>query len=214
MKNVYLLLALIVLVSCNSSRNIIIPFDYEANFPDTKNGLTKEQGNEYHKSAMNQIQVNTVGKKLPKIFIYNANNKKVRLNKLIRQTTLIYATDNHCGWGLEVLENDLPNALEKLKKDSIDVNTIALLVRTPEDSADMEDFIREAHEAKSKYNQFYIINESEAKKINAISATTLLVDRQETVIYLGYGTNIDPDIFYERLKSKLLLTDAQRSARN
>ncbi len=214
MKKVYLLLALIVLVSCNSSRNIIIPFDYEANFPDTKNGLTQDQANEYHQFAINQIQVNTVGKKLPNIFIYDINNKKVRLNKLIKETTFIYATDNHCGWGLEVLDNDLPYALEKLKKDSIDINTIALLVRTPEDSADMEDFIKEAHEAKSKYNQFYIINGSEAKKINANSATKLLVDRKETVIYLGYGANIDPDIFYERLKSQLLLTTALRPARN
>ncbi|MCK9400099.1 MAG: hypothetical protein M0Q51_08930 [Bacteroidales bacterium] len=207
-------MALIVFVSCNSSRDTIIPYDYEANFPDTKNGITQDQANEYHQFAMNQIQLNTVGKKLPKIFIYDINNTKVRLNKLIKQTTFIYATGNHCGWGLEVLDNDLPITLEKLKGDSIYIFTIALLVRTPFDTADSEGFSKKAYEVNSKYDQFYIIDESEAKKFNALNATKLLVDRKETVIYLGYGANLDPDQFYERLKSKLLLTGAQSPARN
>ena len=214
MKKIVLLLAVIVLVSCKSNRELIIPYDYAANFPDTKNGLTQDQVNEYHRSAMNQIQSNTVGKKLPKIFIYDINNKKVKLNKLINQTTLIYATDNHCAWGLVVLDNDLPNAIEKLKKDSIYINTIALLVKMPIDSADSEKFMKEVNHVKSKYDQFYIVDESEAKKFNGYNATKLLVNKKKTVIYLGYGANIDPDQFYENLKSKLLLTDAQRPARN
>ena len=206
-------MALIVLVSCNTSRNTIIPFDYVANFPDTKNGLTQTQADDYEKFAMEQMQKNTVGKKLPNILVYDVNNKAVKLNKLIKQTTFIYATDNHCGWGLIVLDNDLPYTIEKLKGDSIYLNTIALLIKTSIDSVDSEEFINEANEVKSKYDQFYIIDEKEANKFNAINATKLLVDRTKTVIYLGYGANLSPDIFYERLKSELLLTNAQRPAR-
>jgi hypothetical protein len=209
MKKVHLLIALIVLVSCNSSKNTIIPYDYEANFPDTKNGLTQEQAYEYNKTAMNQIQLNTVGKKLPKIFIYDINNKKVRLNKLIKETTLIYATDNHCGWGLQVLDTDLPYTLEKLKADSIYLNAIALLVRYPVDSTDAEDFNKKAAEVNSLYDQFYIIDNQEAKKFNSLNATKLLVDRKGTVLYIGYGANADPDRFYEQLKSKLMITNIQ-----
>lgn len=203
MKPVYFLFTILLLASCNSSRDFIIPFDYEANFPDTKNGLTQEQGNEYNRYAMNQLQLNTVGKKLPNIVIYDLNDKKVRLDKLIKQTTLLYATDNHCGWGLEVLDTDLPYTLEKLKKDSISINTIALLIMTPEDSTDLEDFMKEAREVSTIYNHFYIIAESEAAKFNALNATQVLIDKHKTVLHLGYGANSDPEIYYQRLKSKL-----------
>jgi hypothetical protein len=203
-------MAMIMLVSCNTNQNTIIPYDYEANFPDIKNGLTQAQADDYNRFAMDQMQKNTVGKKLPEIIVYDVNNKEFKLKKMIRQTTLIYATDNHCGWGLIVLENDLPYAIEKLKADSIYLNTIALLVKTSTDSIDSEEFMNEAYDVKSKYDHFYIIDEKEANKFNAINATKLLVDRRKTVIYLGYGANLDPDLFYERLKSSLLLTDKQR----
>jgi hypothetical protein len=209
MKKIHLLLAIIVLVSCHSSRDTIIPYDYETNFPDTKNGLTQAQADDYNRFAMDQMQKNTVGKKLPKIIVYDVNNKEVKLNKLIKQTTFIYATDNHCGWGLLVLDDDLPYTIEKLKGDSIYLNTIALLVKTSIDSVDSEEFMNKANEVKSKYDQFYIIGEQEAKKFNALNATKLLVDRKKTVLYLGYGANLDPDLFYERLKSEILQTNAQ-----
>jgi hypothetical protein len=213
MKKIHFIMALILLVGCNSSRNIIIPYDFEANFPDTRNGLTQTQANEYMQSAMDQMQKNTVGKKLPKISVYDLNNQEFKLNKLIRQTTFIYSTDNHCGWGLIVLENDIPYTIEKLKGDSIYLNTIALLVMTSADSVDSEEFMTEADDVKSKYDQFYIIDEQEAKKFNGINATKLLIDRKKTVLYLGYGANLDPDIFYERLKSSILLTKEQRQGR-
>jgi hypothetical protein len=210
MRNIVLLLALIVLVSCNTSREFIIPYDYITNFPDTKNGLTQDQVNEYFQSARNQMQLNTVGKKLPEIFIYDINNKKVKLNKLINKTTLIYATDNHCGFGLDVLDNDLPYALEKLKEDSVYLSTITLLVRRQIDSGDSEALLRKAAEVKLKYDHLYIIDESESEKINEMNATILIVDRNQYVIFLSYGAFSDPNKLYEHLKSNLLLMSSHR----
>ena len=209
MKYITLVLALFILENCNSNQDIITPYDYVANFPDTKNGLTQKQVNEYFKKSMNQIRINTVGKKLPEIYINNIHNKRVRLDLLINQITFIYATDNHCGWGLEVLENDLPYAIEKLESDSIKINVIALLIKSLSDSTDLNAFNQKATEVNLKYNQFYIIDESEAKKINALNATRLFVDKQKIVIDIGYGAYLDPDTFYETLKSKLLLTSQQ-----
>lgn len=212
MKKYHLLLAFIMLVSCNSNRNIIVPFDYIKNFPDTKNGLTQEQANEYMSYAMNQIQLNTVGKKVPKIFIYDIHNKKVKLNSLINQTTFLYATDKHCGFGMEVLDTDLPHALEKLKEDSIYIYTIALLVKTDFDSTNMEDFNNTASEINLMYDHFYIIDESESKKLNALNAAKILIDKNKNIISIGFGASLDPNGIYEQLKSRLMLWNEQNAS--
>ncbi|MDX9906856.1 MAG: hypothetical protein RBS55_09745 [Bacteroidales bacterium] len=188
------------LLSCRIHSDFIIPYDIEKNFPDSKGGLTQEQVNEHFRNSYNTMKAGTEGKKLPPTFVFDTNGQKIKLNDLIDQATLIYGTDSHCGWGLVVLESDLPAALEKLQRDSVDLFTIALLVR---EKTEREESIRCAEivsENKDKYEHFYIIDRKQAEKLNIMSATKMLIDSNQRVVYWNVGASIDPNRIYEELR--------------
>lgn len=207
MKKLYITIVYLIIFGCNSNHNYIIPYDIERNFPDPKNGITQDEMNEFTRKMVNQIKINTEGKKIPKIQVFDANGQNVDLNKMINQKTFIYGTDNHCGWGLEMLEEDLPYTIEKLKGDSIKIFTIALLVWDEMDSNEIRSFNKIIDEVKTKYEHFYIIEKKDAKKLNIMNATKLLIDSDQNVISWDIGASLNPNGLYEELKTKLLLTN-------
>jgi len=155
------------------------------------------------------MKTNTEGKKIPTIQVFETNGKSVSLNNMINQKTFIYATDSHCSWGLDILEEDLPNTIEKLKGDSIELFTIALLVRDEMDSNEIKSFNKLIDNVKIKYKHFYIIERKDAKRLNIMNATKLLIDSDQNVISWNIGASLDPNGLYNELKSKLLLTSLQ-----
>jgi hypothetical protein len=206
LKKLFITSIYLIIFGCSSNHNYIIPYDIERNFPDSKNGITQDEMNEFTRKMVHQIKVNTEGKKIPKIQVYEANGKNVILNNLINQKSFIYGTDSHCGWGLEIMKEDLPNTIKKLKGDSIKLFTIALLVRDEMDSNEIRSFNKLIDKVKTKYEHFYIIDKKEAKKLNIMNATKLLIDSDQNVISWDIGASLNPNGLYEELKTKLLLT--------
>jgi len=203
MKRLCFILIYLVIFGCNANQPYIIPYDMEKHFPDRKNGLTQNEINEWFRKGILQTKVNTEGKKMPAIRVTNPKGQPVILNNMIHQRTLLFGTDSHCGWGLDVLENDLPNALEKLKGDSVKLFTIVLLVRDKMDSAETRSFTKLVNEVEPRYEHFYIIEKQEAKKLNMMNATKMMVGGDQTVISWDIGAFLDPNRLYEELKSKL-----------
>ena len=206
MKNHFFIFTFLILFSCGSNHDYIIPYDIEKHFPDTKNGITQTEMDEFTRKMVNQLKANTEGKIMPRIEVNDTDGKRVVLNKIINQKTLIYGTDSHCSWGLDVLEDDLPNTLARLRRESINLFTIALLVRDELGSNEFEAFNKLVKNVKCKYEHFYIIERKEANKLNILNATKLFVDSDQIVISWSIGALLDPNGLYEELKTKLLLT--------
>ncbi len=207
MKNHFFIFVFLILFGCGSNHNYIIPYDIEKHFPDSKNGITQDEMNEFTRKMVNQLKANTEGKFMPRIEVSDTDGKRVILNKIINQKTLIYGTDSHCSWGLDVLEYDLPNTIARLRRNSINLFTIALLVRDEMDSNEIEAFNKLVKDVKRKYDHFYIIKKKEANKLNILNATKLFVDSDQIVISYSIGATLSPNGLYDELKTKLLLID-------
>lgn len=206
MKKHFITFFSLIIFGCCQNHNYIIPYDIERNFPDQKNGITQTEMNEFTRKMVNQLKANTEGKIMPRIEVSDTDGKRYILNKMINQKTLIYGTDSHCSWGLSVLEEDLPNTLARLRRESMNLFTIALLVRDELDSNEIEAFNKLVKNIKCKYDHFYIIEKKEAKKLNILNATKLFVDSDQIVISWSIGALLDPNGLYEELKTKQLLT--------
>lgn len=211
MKNFSIFLAasmVIVIFGCTQKTNYIIPADLSRSEDEVTarlktHGLTQEEMNGIMEGQMKEVMNNTVGKTMPDVFVRSLAGKVVNLKSLIKVKTLLNFTDAHCGAGAESTIGTLPGVLKKLKQENININTILILVKTPDDSANIARFSRFIEECKPLYSNIYIIEEDISLKINIIgSPARLIIGNDHKVLHLNFGSNTQ-ETLYTTLRESL-----------
>lgn len=203
------LLAIIIL-SCTKTTNYIIPVDFEKYNKEYVPGLTQEKSHVIQSRLMAEVSESTIGKELPPVSLADLNNNKLELKSLINEKTLLVLTGVHCGWGMEGLTNDLPNALQKLKENKIGINVICLLIKEDSDYENIDLFNSSLNELKPFYPNIYIIKDVDSKRLNVYAnPTRMLIDINKVVTYIGLGVST-PERLYEELE--ILLSTKSKSS--
>lgn len=196
---VYVLLG--ILFSCNNPDNYIIETDIERiAINASKNGLTVEESGRMGALVFDSLKKNTVGKKLPSVIVTNLSNQKLNLANDLSGTSVIISSDIYCGFGLDCISNLFPKALKLLKNKNKDTRIICLLKKTASDVKDSKLFDKTLNELKSSYQAIYIIDESEARKLNlSINPTRLYVNKYNIVTNYELGL-LTVEEYYKEIK--------------
>lgn len=179
----------IIVLSCDSPTNYIIPIDFDKYENEVVPGLTQEGVNAIQRRRMEEVQENSIGKELPNILIKDQENNEIELKSVLNEKTLIALTDVHCGWGMEGLTNDLPKALEKLESENRYLKTICLVIKTDSDYESPERFDASLDELKKYYSDLYIIDEKDSKRLNVYANPTRLLIHNNKLIHIGIGVS-------------------------
>ena len=188
----------VIILSCDSPPDYIIPVDFDKYEKEVVPGLTQEGVNAIQRRRMEEVKENSIGKELPNILIKDQDNNEIELKSLLNEKTLIALTDVHCGWGMEGLTNDLPKALEKLESENRYLKTICLVIKTDSDYENPELFNTYRDELKTYYSDLYIIDEKDSKRLNVYANPTRLLIHNNKLIHIGIGVS-SPDVQYEEL---------------
>ena len=190
-KYIKIFLIVLVLTSCAKSRNYVIETDFSLLIPDTINGETVKESQKKSKKFYELLLSNTIDRIIPDIEIFTVDGKKLNLPDVLNTETIIIASDNHCGWGLECLTNDFPNAIKSLQNEISNIKIICLLKRENSDIKDPESFNQTLNELKLIYETVYVIDDNQAYKINLFpNPTRLYINNDKVVKHIGIGTSL------------------------
>jgi hypothetical protein len=203
-KCVKIFLTVLVLASCSRSENYVIETDFSQLMPNTINGETEKESQEKSQKFYELLLSNTLFKTIPDIEIFTVDGKKLNLRDVINSETIIIASDNHCGWGLEALTNDFPKALEKLQNEISNTKIICLFKREKSDIENPMAFDKTLNELKLIYETVYIIDDIQAYKINLFpNPTRLYVNKNKVVTHIGIGTSLIENKLLEEIKKNI-----------
>jgi hypothetical protein len=202
-KTLLLTLPGIFFLLCCSHENFIKEVDLSGLMPDRKNGMTIEQSQQQARRFFDQVTINTVGKQIPSIQVYNKNDKPIDLREVIDRKTVLIASDVHCGFGTEGLENDFQSAIKNLQPKHKDVKFVCLLVKDSTDFKDPTSFSQYLLTLSSLYQELYWLPEGQARKLNIFAnPTRIVVGENKTVIHIGFGISM-PNSMTEILENEL-----------
>ena len=187
----------IIVLSCDSPTNYIIPVDFDKYEKEYVPGLNQEGVNAIQIRMREEIKENSIGKELPNILIKDQDNNEIELKRLLSEKTLIALTDVHCGWGMEGLTNDLPKAMEKLESENRYLKTICLVIKTDSDYENPELFNTYRDELKKYYSDLYIIDEKDSKRLNVYANPTRLLIHNNKLIHIGIGVSLQGGLYEE-----------------
>ena len=191
MKNLLFVLVCFIFtcISCDRSDNYIIPVDYEKYNDDVTSRTEKEDQELTMKLYMDWYH-NTVGKEIPDIRVKDIEGKTIRLKKWLKSETILIFTDTYCGFGGEEVEQDFPNAINKMK-DELEGIDIFCLVELSEDS-DMQKTVEYAKTIQDKYDNIFIIDQKDALRSNLAAAPTkFFIDKNQIVRHIQMGFTFD-----------------------
>lgn len=176
------------LIFCSKPKKYIIETNTQALMIDSTKAQTVDEtqkiSNDFFTKALN----NTIGKSIPKTTIISSNGDKIDLLGVLKEETIIIASDIYCGFGLEGLTNDFPKAMEQINKEGQKIDIVCLLKRTPSDIEKPKEFNAMLEQLKSHFQKIYIIEEIDARKLNLFAnPTRLYVDKNQMVTNVGLG---------------------------
>lgn len=165
--------------------------------PDTINGETIAQSRKKDAVFMEELRSNTVNKYIPNVLVYNLSGQKFNLQDIISKKTIIITSDAHCGFGIGSLTEDFPIALDSLKDELQDYDIICLIKRTEADIEDSSRFEAFTKELQEIYEPIYIIEESDAYRINLIgNPARFYLNKDQKVEHIALGlSNVEHQIF-------------------
>lgn len=156
--------------------------------PDTVNGETVAQSNKRGEVFRQNLKSNTIDKYIPNVPVYSLSGKEFNLQDVISKKTILISSDSYCGFGGASLRNDFPVALDSLKNELQDYDVICLLKRTEWDMEDSTRFEGFKEELREIYETLYIIEESDAYRINLIgNPVRYYIDKNQKVAHIGSG---------------------------
>lgn len=185
-----ILIISLLITSCIEPEKYVIESDFSKLMPDTINGETQKESNKKSQEFLEELLLNTIDRAIPDIEIISIEGEKMNLRNILTRETIIISCDIHCGWGLEGLTNDFPKAMKELEKESLDFNVICLLKRENSDIGQPK-FTKTLYELTQFYEFVYIIDNSEAMKINLYpNPTRLYINNDKVVKHIGIGTSL------------------------
>lgn len=168
--------------------------------PDTINGETEKESHRKFQEFYKELLSNTINRTIPNVEILNLEGEKMNLRDILIDETILISSSIHCGWGLEGLTNDFPNAIKELGKDSLNFNVICLLKREKSD-IDQPKFKETLNELIQIYESVYIIDESEARKINLFSdPVRFYINGEKVVKHIGTGVSLIENTLLNEIK--------------
>lgn len=189
-KSSYILLVILIALSnsCTEQKSYIVETDFSLMMPDTINGETVAQSKRKGAVYIEKLKSNTVNKFIPEIPVYDLSGQKLNLQDVISKKTILISSDSHCGFGRASLTEDFPIALDSLKDELQDYDIICLVKRTETDFEDSSRFEEFTSELQETYESIYIIEESDANKINLTgNPTRLYINKDQKVEHFASG---------------------------
>lgn len=200
-KYITIFFAVLVLASCTRSENYIVEADFNLLMPDTINGETEKQSQEKYHNFIKLLLSNTISKTIPDAEISTIDGKKLNLRDVLNTETIIIASDNHCAWGLETLTIEFPKALKKLQNEISHIEIICLLKREKSDIENPMEFYKRLNELQLIYETVYIIDDSQALKLNLFpNSSRLYVNKHKVVTHFGIGTSTIENYLLEEIE--------------
>ena len=190
----YGLIILVLVASCSPQPNYITEVEIESFWPDTITSLTVEENSRRSRLMIKDIMFKTIGKEIPPLEVYNLSGDILNLKDVLNGEMIIISCDAHCSWSSEHAMNDFPKAIKKLEEHSIYPEIICLLLKSEYDVEKPAKFDQLLEELKACYNAIYIIEDSNAMKLNLIGGSgRMIVNEEQIVLSLGFGVSITDD---------------------
>ncbi len=207
------ILIIAMFVSCSSSNNEIIETDLNKLLLDTSKPITVKESQIQSRSFYQEVITNTVGRKIPKVKIHNVSGGELNLKDLIKSESIIISSDVYCSWGIEGLTNDFPKVIELLRQNyGVEkFCVICLLKREKSDIENPERFNKTFDEVKLHYQNLFIIDEKEARKLNLYAnPTRLYVNKNLIVTNIGLGVSTIEGRLYEEICENMVTNSKNR----
>ncbi len=202
MKTIFSILCAIILscICCNN-KDYIIPTNIEYSEEQRKEGITVKQAKEHHKQSFKELRLNTIGRSIPYIEVYNLENKKYNLQDFLDDKRIIVASDLVCGWGYGHLTQQFPDVIAEIDSNMLDKKVICLIVNREEDSLFMNTLKEELIELNSIYGHLFMITYKEARKINMLAnPTRIYLAKNQSVKDIAFGMAVED----KNLKKEIL----------
>lgn len=202
----FIVLLILMVFSACSFKNEIIPTDPAEMMQDIDKGLTIKESRKLAKQLYRKMLENTIDHKIPKASIECTTGRILNIQEILEAETIIISTDAYCAWGKEGLTTDFPEAIEKYRQDFPErsVKIICLLKRMPSDTANPKVLTDLLKEVSPHYENIFIINESEAKKLNLHANPTRLYVNQECVVtHMDMGVSLIEGKLYREIIENL-----------
>ena len=187
--NYILLIILIALLnSCTEQKDYIVETGLSLLMPDTINGETVTQSRKRVEFFEEKLQENTINKYIPNILVSDLSGQNFNLQNVISKKTILITSNAYCGFGQESLRKEFPIALDSLKIELQDYEIICLIKRTEADLENTSRFERFTKELREIYESIYIIEESEAYKMNLYAnPARLYINQDQKVEHIALG---------------------------
>ncbi len=171
-------------LSCNRSNDCIIPVDYAAYYKGITHP-TEDESRAISQRITEDLQHNTLGKRMPSIKVKDWNGKSIRLNKLMKEGSILIFSTYDGSYGAEEVEKVLPGMLRDLEGEMEDIRVICLV----EDNADNKKKVEEyVWKLTTEYSNVYLIDPKDAARINlAATPTKFYVNNEGIVVHLSVG---------------------------
>lgn len=188
-KTGYFWLSLLILLStgCTVESSFVVPVNPADLFGDSTQVYNAEGTKELTKSFINKLYANTVGKEFPEVSIVNNHGEVFAIDKVLPARCILITGDMHCFVGVTGMLNDFPQALTEFQHKHQLPEVVCLLTRTPADLEYPDDFERSVTQLHEHYSSVYIIEESEAHRINAIFPATRFYVENKLVNHIAFG---------------------------
>lgn len=190
-KSNYILLLVILIAllnACTEQKNYIVETGFSLLMPDTINGETVAQNRKKGAVYLEKLKSNTINKYIPNIPVYDLSGQKLNLQDVISKKTILISSDSYCSFGKASLTEDFPIALDSLKNELQDYDIICLVKRTDTDIEDSSRFEKFTSELQEIYESIYIIEESDAYKMNLTgNPARFYIDKDQKVEHIGSG---------------------------
>ncbi len=144
--------------------------------------------------VIDDVIYKTIGKEFPPVEVFDLSGDSVNLKDILSGEMIIISCDAHCAWSSEHAMNDFPKAIKKLNEHSVYPEIICLLLRSEYDIEEPEKLDQLLAELRTYYKSIYIIEDSNAMKLNLIGGTgRMIVNKDHIVINLGFGVSANQD---------------------
>lgn len=203
-KHLLLKFCLLFLISCAQQiqPKEITPVDLSILDEKALIGKSQSEINKLFKSLKQAALENTIGRKIPNLYITNfTTNEQTDLKTLTNQKTIVISSGVGCGFGNGYLFYDFPKVRDILKKDLEQWNTIILIQKDSLNSDSAHTAF--ATELKQHYKNVYTIHDSSAKRLNIISFPTTLYCNNNIVKGMHTGLIFDDNRNINTIKENL-----------
>lgn len=185
--NLLFWLLILMFSSCAEESQFVVPVNPADLFGDSTQVFNAERSKQLTKSFINKLYESTVGKEFPAVSVVNIHGEEFAIDEVLPARCILITGDMHCFVGVTGMLNDFPQALTDFQHKHQLPEVICMLTRTPADLEYPDDFERSILQLQEHYTAVYVIEESEAHRINSIFPATRFYVENKLVNHIAFG---------------------------